>query len=196
MNNGDIVAIKFCQSVLGKKVCMVWTVTLRDPQGAIDLRWILEKLKPIVTPKLGAVQHVYVGNVSIGAENLTNKLEFAEVSWDGGGFNTGEMMPRFVAYGFTLLRTDKRTRVGAKRVPGVPEIANVDGNLRPDFYPGLNDLGQFWSSSHVLTGNEGSVTVMPVIVGRTKSGDYDLSKVQPVTGFSLKGRLTTQNSRK
>lgn len=195
IRDGDILAVKFCQKLFGQDVCMVWTITTQAPSGAIDLTWLAQRLRDVFTPILGALQSQAVVNNNIRIDNLTDGIDFTEVPWSGAGWVGGEPMPPFVAYGVKLLRGNKTTRTGSKRIPGVVEAANNWGEVADTFQSVHQAAAAAFGSVHALSDTNGSVNVVPVIVGR-KPGGFDLTRVQPVVGYQAVRRLTTQNTRK
>lgn len=204
ISDGDILAVKFCQRLFSRDVCMVWTVTTKNPSGAIDLIDLITSIRDIVGPLINAAQSNDVLNVSVSADNWTDGLTFAETGWTGTGAIAQESASSFVAAGIKLTRGTKVTRNGYKRLAGVTEPAIVDGQLDSGYITAqLTPLANMLSNGYqaVIGGTE-TVDVVPVIVGRTEtpagSGKYlpDLTRVQNVVGFSINARTTSQVSRK
>lgn len=196
INNGDLFAVKFCQKILGRDVCMVWTITTKNPAGAIDLIWLLNKIKEHFNVAFIQLQHTSVQFQSIRIDGITNPILFAEVPWTGGGGVTGEAMPPFVAYSIRLLRGNKTTRMGFKRVPGVVENANQGGNITDTYLVDVELLASKFGLPADFSDVVGSVRVEPVIVGRKRDGRFDTTRVQSVKGYQVVRTLTTQNTRK
>lgn len=195
--DGEILAVKFCQKFMGKDVCMVWTITTENPTGAVDLTWLLQKIRDYIGPSINQMQSTLVSNQMIRVDSITNPLRFATLNWTGAGGNAGEHLPSFAAIAIRLERGSKITRVGAKRVPGLSEGSQTDGKLTSSFKTSVStNLAPKFASGTLLGTNPDTVQIAPVIVGKTPTGAYDLSRVQPVTGFFVSDYVTTQNSRK
>lgn len=135
---------------------------------------------------------------SVQVDNVSDGLSFGEFSATGyNGSQAGEAMGPFVAYGFTLLRTDKSTRNGFKRYAGVVEQAQSNGAIQSSWtgYSALKTIESQLSAQLALVGASGQLDIDPVIYG-------DVTPTRPtpvwqyVSGAVLQPRITTQNSRK
>lgn len=197
INDGDIIAVKFCQEFLGQNVCMVWTITTENPSGPIDITELAEKIRDYIGPFINAAQVGTINNTSVAVENLTDGVSFGEASWTGSGLYVGVTTPPFVAAGIRLNRGNKITRNGYKRVPGMAEEVITGGYFTTEFIEGeLTDLAQAFSEPGLLIMDDSeTVQFAPVIVGRNASG-FDLSRVQQVKSATVLSAATTQNSRK
>lgn len=135
---------------------------------------------------------------SVQVDNVTDGLSFGEFAASGfTGAITGEAMGPFIAYGYTLLRTNKLTRNGFKRFPGVVEDAQNNGAIQSSWvnYNRLLTIETQLAATLNLSGASGQVDVAPVIYG-----DVNANRPSPVWQYvseaALSPRLTTQSSRK
>ena len=136
------------------------------------------------------------------ADNLTNGIEFAQYSQVINGNQAGDFLPSFATVSVRLNRLTKITRNGAKRFPGVADDRTTGNqlNLLPIDKAGIE---AFCGQARVYPDYDGqgtSVTISPVIVGRTLNGqgvyELDLAKVNTVTGALVSQYVGTQNTRK
>lgn len=204
INDGDLFAVKFCQKVLGKDVCMVWTITTENPSGVVDIKDVAEWIRDTIGPLLFTAQSNSVVGGTLVVENLTDGLTFAEVPLVGQGSLEGDISPAFVAAGIKLTRTNKLTRSGSKRIPGMVEAVITNGQFTPGFITGnLEPLAAALAEPHyAVLGTGENVQIQPVIIGRKQdppgSGRYtwDLNRVQAVSGWTVNPNVTSQVSRK
>jgi len=112
------------------------------------------------------------------------------------GLVAGDVLPAFVAWSFRLNRYEGTTRHGHKRIAGVTELRQTNGQANGDFMTQLNAAAAFMAAPLI----EGDVTCWPVIVGRypqehADAGKLNLSVVNGVASVAYIG-ITTQNTRK
>lgn len=204
INDSDMFAVKFCQKVLGKDVCMIWTITTENPSGVIDITELAEWIRDTIGPLLFAAQSNTVVGGTLSVENLTDGLTFAEIPLVGTGAMTGDVAPAFVAAGIKLTRTNKTTRSGAKRIPGMVEAVIENGQFIPGYITGqLEPLATALAEPQLATMGSGeTVQIAPIIIGRKEdppgSGRYvyDFTRVQAVAGWTINPTATSQVSRK
>lgn len=107
------------------------------------------------------------------------------------GSQTGEGLPAYNAWGFTLNRASRLTRSGFKRIGGVAENNQGNGIPNAPALANLDALAALLSVDLVQGGDEWTLAI-PVI-GPPPGND------PPATGFISTvtfTRMTTQNSRK
>jgi len=149
-------------------------------------------------------------------ENLFDLDEFLEYSYPEGtvhGVVTFDCSPSADAVGFTLKRSTRTVRNGAKRFGGLPAPYVVDNVIEDAGYlDDLNSLGELLSTEFSADG--GTAVYEPVIVKRIKTANPDypdnskypfiysmptspVGAVMPVVaGYSFNTFPTTQVSRK
>lgn len=131
-------------------------------------------------------------------DNLTNGIDFAEISAPVNGTIVGDPEPSFVAYNFVLRRSTGITRNGSKRIGGLDE-GGISGNGITTVGALLTALGTAMAAD--LTYPAGGLEVPfahPVIVGRVLVGgsyQLDLTKINPIASAAFTA-VSTQRSRK
>jgi len=163
---------------------------------AIDLA---NAFRGAILPLIVGVQSVAVGHVDFTVTNLDNPSDFVVSpvsSEDGTGTQTGDCLPRYNAFAFFYARATRDSRNGWKRIMGVPESVQVNGEvtnsgelaalatLAAGMAAGLVDGGGNSWSPRIYRREVIKDDV--VIVARADFG---------ISGVSYHG-LTTQNTRK
>lgn len=204
ITENHVYAVKFCQKLFGKDVCLIGYITFDNPSDVIDLRDIAENLRDWIGVLLNVAQSSAVKNDTVSIEDVTGGVEFATVPWTGEGDIVTESAASFVAAGIKLERGTKITRSGYKRIPGIPEAKIADDTLETAYVNGpLQDIGDAFASQGTINlPNSVTVDFSWLIVGRkedppgSKKYVLDLNRVQPITAATVNPLVTSQVSRK
>ena len=109
---------------------------------------------------------------------------------------TGDAMPAFNAFGITLRGDSRIVRPGSRRIPFVLETDSTAGGLVASIDLELRVLAEKFVlpllSDNIIIGEYAE----PVLVGRTREGAWDFSRVQRITQSSINPWVTSQVSRK
>lgn len=198
--DNDILQITFVQSVTGQVVNNVFFYRADDPVGTPDYGDVADGFISQVVVPLVATQSVDVGSTRIVIKNITNNLDIYEEANSNAGSRSGPVMPSFVAWAFRLVRSSALTRHGAKRIAGPSESDVADNGPVSGVLTVLTALATAMGEDFVVNdGGGNTVTLVPVIVGRTENvdGDYelDLTKINPVASANFI-RVTSQTTRR
>lgn len=136
---------------------------------------------------------------SIAIENVDDPSDFyiAAPVINGGGNQTGEVLPPYACYAFRYNRTTMAVRNGQKRFGGVPEAANANGVLDATYNTAVANVETALGDD--ITDGTTNPQYRPKIAHRVFDTDtppnlidytfYGIASVQYV-------RLSTQNTRK
>lgn len=191
--NGDFYELCVKQTLFGEEVCNVFHYQLlRDGPGIGNL---ITEWNTNIKPVVQAVQSNDLTYVEYEGFNINSpQTEFSKAATAGTGTVTGDAMPRFVAFGFNLIRATKEVRNGSKRIAGVVESMVVDGVLDPLYQTSVDAVANAFASVIQVGGID---TFLPVILRRTGtlSTGYTVTASAAVNDANFV-RITTQNSRK
>lgn len=193
---GDIIRITDRQTLLGQQVLNVYFYQL-NPDGiflpgyldTIAPHFVEAVVDPILPLQAASLQHteIYLENLTNGVDILTYNTGFPLV-----GTNAGvQVMPPFVAYGFQLIREERTTRNGYKRVAGVPEDMVVDG-----VYSGSPTLTDDVANGLAADLVEGLATLCNPVIVRHPITVPLVSPVIAHIGAAFFRHIGTQNTRK
>lgn len=200
---GDILRATHFQTYLGQECLNVffWRVASLTLASDTPFNWSQE----YVADYQQSVLDIQVSQLTFDRvfwENLTDGVEIVDFSVGLSGGETDQPMPSSVALPVILRRASKITRNGYKRFVGMGEN-QVDGNNNLIGTLQATLLEEFCGEPSVYVDYDGagnSVTLEPVIVGRTKNAqgvyELDLSKVNDVLSAQMRATVSTQNTRK
>ena len=127
--------------------------------------------------------------------NLDDPSDFAIRAIGTSGSVAGEIMPKFVAWGFEYFRATREVANGRKSFAGVPETLVENGDATAVAIPLLEDLAELLSND--LDGVSVGVTYIPRIWRRagTYGGVVQADTFYPISAVGYR-RVSTQNTRK
>lgn len=184
------VRIRTIGDVLGQEALQVWYYTTNTaPTGVADL---LTTFKADVADHLLDIMSVQSHILSIDAQYVKGAAFFGTLLVGSGGNVSGDCLPPFVSWDFTLVRGGALERNGYKRLQGVPESKQADGIATPSAFADLNSLAGFMFADL----DDGTNLYHPVI-RRTR---INRAAQVPPKYFSISSvlysQIGTQNSRK
>lgn len=193
---GVLVEVRAQSSYLGQLAYNIfqYEVVSEVGLGVSMLEFLTQFVVDIVTPVSQLQSELYIWQ-SLTGKTLDPFDEVADHTFSQAGIGTGEPLPAFMAMSFKLNRLSPITRPGYKRFGGVSEGSLTDALWTFDVGD-LVAVEEALADPIAVSGDDGSITVRPVIIGRTALGTYDFARVNPVTSASLQPAPTTQNSRK
>lgn len=145
----------------------------------------------VLSPQL-TIMSSAAGFQQIDALMVKGGNTFASKVLNEVGLNSGDCLPPFVSFDFTLIRGGGGERNGYKRIAGVPESEQINGTITPGAAPSAVAAADAMAAD--LTG--GGHTWTPVIK-RTR-----IARIHQVTPkyYTISGvaysKIGTQNSRK
>jgi hypothetical protein len=198
LNSSDVLRLTLCGTVFTEQACNVFFYLINIGSGSPTLEDVLEGFRTVVLPSILDIQSQDVEYDTAEADNLTNGIDFGTDPLYAGitGNVSGEALPPYAAWAFTLERASKLTRNGAKRFAGVPESAQQDGVVTAGFNPTLVTAATAIGTSFAYSNAQGAFSAFPLIVGVDTTGQRDLSRVQIPTGAVANAVVSTQNTRK
>lgn len=182
----QIVRLTVKQALAGEEIVNVYFYQSQELVGAVSYEDVWADLKPILVDAVTPNQHVALQYTSVLMENMTNGIDLVEIPLtDTGELDTGEFLPTLNAFAIRFNRTSRVTRNGYKRYAGATED-KVFGNVwTAPFLASLDVLAGLLDNPIAVEGDDGSVGMFPVIVGRDASGSLDLSRVQSFVGQAI-----------
>lgn len=198
----DIVQLTDVQTYLGQTMLNVYLYEMVEVGAETTLEDIAQTFETLVLDAAADFQAAAVTHTFVQAKNLTNGVDiWEELSGRAGSAGGTEDQPSFMALGFRFVRSSALTRHGSKRIGGILEGA-VTGNSLNASMTTLVDAYSAAAASvlEIDAGSPVDFVARPVIIGRfpkddPDAGEYDLSKVNPVSAVQFI-RVTTQSSRK
>lgn len=123
--------------------------------------------------------------------------EEAEYPSSSVGTEIGAILPSYTALGYRLLRTNRSTRHGAKRLGGITEPVVFENGLAAAFVAVSNTLANWLGNPIVLDDPPRALVLEPTIVRLTNvvGEPRIVERSQPVLDAVFYG-VTTQSSRK
>lgn len=200
---GDVIQFIVSGTFLGQEIVNVFFYGLdAGAPHAIDLGLVgNDWMADFESRVLGDLSDE-VSYTQLVMNNLTDGLEFAVWAETITGGQDVVPLPSFCALGVTLLRSNRITRNGGKRFPGLGE-AQVDENAINPATINFTDIENFCGQPLVYAdynGDGDTVILRPIIVGRSLNieGKYelDLNKINPIDGAQVRPNVSTQNTRK
>jgi hypothetical protein len=158
-SGGDIIRITDIQSFLGQTLLNVYFYQL-NLEGVFLTGYLadiaLHFTEAVVTPVSG-VQDVTLSHTSLFLENLSNGVDILTYTTDfpiDGTIPGADVFPPYVSLGFQLIREERTTRNGYKRIGGISEssvtagvidlpsslIEDVQNGMKADIVSGLATL--------------------------------------------------------
>lgn len=203
---GDILKVTLHETFLGQKIENVFFYRLTGvpspAAGETFEQLVAERFNVVVAFHVRAIQSTFCLNTIIRVDNITNGIDFYELTVGVAGDLAADPLASFDAINFVLRRTTGITRNGSKRIGGLTENG-VSGNTVIIAAGTLNPLEASLSADLVTADAVPVAFAEPVIVGRIfdptvgASGGYvlDLTKINPIASASATA-VSTQRSRK
>lgn len=175
MDAGDIFQLKVSQIApsMGDEGLNVFFYRLISGEFVLDDfigAFVLNVVLPMRTVQHSSIEYRY-----IELANIFNLDEFAVRSWDAGelvGLAGGAAPAPANAFNFTLRRTSRAVRNGAKRLLGVPSGEYVGGVLTSGgFIASMNNVANAFGET--LTEPISDAVLSPCIVKRVKTANPD-----------------------
>lgn len=200
---GDILRLTLNGTYLGQQVRNVffYEVAVGSTGGLAIGGFVDEWETDFQTRVADYLNPLYTAD-NVLVENLTDGLQFENVSVDIEGGLAGTAMPSFVSMSVRQNRSSKLTRNGYKRYAGLSEETVTVNSV--GFSQGVRDIIAAFHSGFLqyldYDGNGNDYILENVIVGRTKNAqgvyEVDLNRVNPVFTALVQDLVTTQNTRK
>jgi hypothetical protein len=129
--------------------------------GDLGLAW-----QSNILPAVNILQTSALQNEGIEVINLGVTTDFSILTGVGGGGGVGDALPPQDALSYTFKSSDRAIRPGGKRYAGVPESAQVDGEITLGGYlTGMEGL-RVALAGNIVSGGD---TWQPVLVKRIKT---------------------------
>lgn len=191
MAAGDLYTVRIQYAALFQDMENAFHILQESGTG--DSVSLAEAIELNYIPAMKAIQSVSVVYVQTVVVNLDNTTDFATVATSGNGLITGDTMPPYVSWGYTIFSSNTKIRSGGKRV-GVPGEASVINGLAIAGIESLLDvLSVVWNSTFEDTPMLNSYKMVLHTDGNTETAGLPLTV--PVRSV-LYRRVTTQSSRK
>jgi len=198
MNVGDMLQLIDKQILDGQNLFNIYhyrVVSIND--AATDLIDLYNQFVLNVLPTIIEVQSFDLTHVEIMVNNLTNGIDFYQDAISVDGLVTASVDDAFTAYGVRLNRTNGVTRSGQKRIGGVPESGVQNSLLLAPFLSSVQLMANaFCDFQRAGVGPVYDAVWRPVIIGRTSTGAYDLTRWQPFDTATANPYVSSQVSRK
>lgn len=176
--------------VLGQEALQVWYYASTSFVDGISA-WLAAFKLAVVDHLLDAMSNQAHINV-IEGQMVKGSNAFDTFSANVGGNISGECLPPFVSWDFTLLRGGGGERNGYKRLQGVPESKQADGIATASAYADLTSLAGFMAAPITV-----ATDILTPVIHRTK---INHATQNPPRYFSISdvlySKIGTQNSRK
>lgn len=196
-NAGDIVKIELHQLYEEQGLINSLFYKIAEIVAGAVVQKVWDDLIASIISVLRTIQSGSLDHTEQVIYNLTDGVSIDNVNDTRSGLDiVGQNSPSFVSIGLKKVVDTRVTRPGAIRIAGIKQD-NYNGNiLEASFLADCNTVGDFLGDTQTIDDGAGNiVTFEPVVIGRTLTGAYDLTKINPVFTFALP-RITTQNSRK
>lgn len=147
-----------------------------------------------VLPQIIAIQSVFIEHYRIEVYTPDNPSDFAaeSLSTSNEGLRTGEPLPDFVTWSYTLQRPFRSFRSGRKAYTGVSELDQSGGAPTPGMSSLLDNLATSLSESILPPG--GGYDFVHSLV-KNLDQPIPIREVAAITSVSFR-RISTQSSRK
>lgn len=194
----DIITITDVQDIDGEEVLNIYGYQITDVITPFSSEDILNSFLNLVVTDMLDLQANSLTHVELRVFNLTDGLTLGSLPVGLSGAETGTLIAtNQLAYALKLNRSTAITRNGSKRIAGIPESSVQGNNLTSTALAELEDLAdRMGSELDILDGLTELGHAIPVIIGRTATGEYDLTRINPISSVTALNRVTTQNSRK
>lgn len=153
---------------------------------------VIDAFDAVVPAYLVTFMNEQAGFTSIEAQGVRGTSDFASKPISELGVGTGDCMPPFVSWDFTLVRGGARERNGYKRIAGVGEASSVGG------IPTSSVLAVINAGVHTLsdTFEVGADTWVPVIPRTRVNRVPVLPRQYWDMSSAIFSKIGSQNSRK
>jgi hypothetical protein len=194
---GDLIQIIDNQTYLGEDLMNVYYFRWFSAPSVDNTVYtaLLNSFDEIVIDKVIQAQNEYVTHTTLSIRNLSNNLDYAEMTIAKDGLldvDPANTLQSYVTLGFQLIRDSLATRNGYKRISGLIE-SQVEGN---DFVGSLTYIGDIISAMQANLYVGVIQVAAPVIVKRPIDPPVGTSYVYSSVQSVLFKGLGTQNSRK
>lgn len=197
VNTGDLIQIIDNQTYLGEDLMNVYYYRWFSTPSVDNSVYIplLESFETKVVDQVIKAQNEFVEHTTLSIRNLTNNLDYAELTVAKDGLldvDPANTLQSYVTLGFQLIRDSLATRNGYKRISGLIE-SQVEGNT---FVGSLDYIGD------IIGGMQDFLTIgildvaAPIIVKRPINPPVTVPYVYSSVASVLFKGLGTQNSRK
>jgi len=178
---GDVYEVVDVQTLQDQEIQNVYfyrQVNAFVPLAGSMAQAIADEFVETLVPVIASVQAPDLIHTEVRVRNLFNGVDAATaVAGVIGGWVSGsDFLPSFAAWGLRMTTANASVRDGAKRIAGIPEIAQTDGVPIPEAIDGLNLVAD--ALAEPITGGliiEDDI-LFPVIVKRVRTGvspDYE-----------------------
>lgn len=203
---GNILKVTAFQSFLGQLLQNVHFYRLTSiptpSEGMTFEEYVANRFNAVVGIPMRAIQSANCQHTIYRVDNVSNNIDFAEVTIDTAGGSSGDPLASFDALNFILRRTTGVTRNGSKRLGGLSE-ASISGNTNIVGATALANYTAALSAPLVTADATPDPFAEAVIVGRVfdatvgEEGGYvlDLSRINPIASAAYTA-VSTQRSRK
>jgi len=138
--------------VLGQEALQVWYYAAVSYDDGISA-WLASFKLAVVDHLLDAMSN-QAHIVTIEGQMVKGSNDFDTFNASVGGNISGDCLPPFASWDFTLLRGGGGERNGYKRIQGVPESKQVDGIATASAYADLTSLAGFMAASITVSLDE------------------------------------------
>lgn len=191
MSDGDNFFIRDKQVMQDQDMMNVYY--FRQENGSDGAQALAEAFEQVILPNIVAIQHSSVTHTEIEVINVFDEEDFYSLALTSGnvGERTGEVLPRFNAWGFTILRATRLVRNGSKRIAGIAEGDILNGVPAGGFLSTLNGYADALAAT--LEDSNGNAWDLKIPKGPWVGATVPLA--MPISGVIF-AQATTQNSRK
>jgi hypothetical protein len=125
---------------------------------------VVESYQADVLPKMTGLQSLNMSHVLLDCVNLADSGNFYDLAIDEAGGDSGDMLPAHSALNFGLRLDSRALRPGSKRICGIPEPAQVDGEITLESY--LTNMETFRVQMYTILLSGVLSTFQPIVVKR------------------------------
>lgn len=202
---GEIIKITDRQTLFGQEVLNVYWYQIATDLGGATAAEIAEQWWGSLGEEIRAVQHTSLNHIDVTVESIDGSRDFGTFTIPGGGENgaigTGDCMPPFTTWSFTLIPENRLVRPGGKRIAGVPELEVASGGVvGSSITPTLIELAE--EMARQLNYLSTLDALIPVVVGfphpaspTGRPARLDRVEIR-VASVQVSPYVSTQNTRK
>ena len=167
---------------------------LRRSTGTDGAAELLDEFLLQMVPKIANCISTGMQHVRMEAFNLVTSTDFAVLTDATGGGRTGTLAPPFLAASLRFERSDRNFRAGSKRY-GRLSISDVGSKfLSATLQTNMGTLAAQIESGITYSGHQFDFMIPRRV--KDGSGKYVLNDLSIVTNVTVRGLVTSQNSRK
>jgi hypothetical protein len=192
---GDVLQVKVTQTLFSQEILNIYYYGVVSWNAGSTLERFATEMEQNILVPLSESQLSTLNYTFIRVDNITNGLEFYEAPLNFLGQRTGlAALPSLVACNVTLVKFNKITRNGAKRLAGYAE-EDITGNTWA-LSQANRDIIEGALARGVDEGVGSPFTTNPVIVKRNPDGTLNPSIFNPVVAAKISNFISSQVSRK